>query len=129
MTLLSHVGLRIVQRIAHAGLRGQMHDPVEALGGEQRRTRLRVADIEAVEGKARMRLQPREACLLELGIVIVVEVVDADDLVIALEQPLRDMHADEAGSSGDQNLHLTNGNDARMEGAYCSLNRTACVCR
>ena len=53
------IGLRIFQRVAHTGLRRQMRDPVEPLGGEQRGHRLRLPYIDALKRKARMRLQPR----------------------------------------------------------------------
>jgi hypothetical protein len=49
-------------------------------------------------------LQLREAGALEGGIVIVVEVVDADDFHAALEQALGDMHADKTCTAGDQDL-------------------------
>jgi hypothetical protein len=62
-----------------------MHDSVEALGREQREDRLRIADVESVESKPRVSLQACKARLLELGILIVVEVVDTDDVVIAFE--------------------------------------------
>ena len=47
----------------------------------------------------------REARLLEVDVVVVVEVVEADDLVAAREQPSCRRRADEAGGSRDQNLH------------------------
>jgi hypothetical protein len=69
-----------------------------------------------VERKARVRLQPCEPVELQLGIVVIVEIVDADDRMLTLEQSLRDMHADEAGGSGDQNFHPTN-SDGRVRKA------------
>jgi hypothetical protein len=52
-----------------------------------------------------MGLQQRKPGKLERWIVVVVEIVDAHDLVAALEQPLRHMHADKAGATGDQSFH------------------------
>ncbi len=51
-----------------------------------------------------MGLQLCEPGDLEGRIVVVVEVVDSDDLVAALEQPLRDVHADKTCTAGDQDL-------------------------
>src|SRR5690606_27797744 len=56
-------------------------------------------------GVARMVLEARQPRLLQGDVVVVVEVVEADDLVAARQQHLRDMTADEAGSAGDENLH------------------------
>ena len=47
----------------------------------------------------------RQPGLLEIDVVIVVEVVDADHLVAASQQDLGDMHADKAGGTGDENFH------------------------
>jgi hypothetical protein len=46
--------------------------------------------------------QPR---LLDRRIVVLVDAVDTDNLVAALEEPPGDMIAYEAGDAGDQNLH------------------------
>ena len=43
--------------------------------------------------------------MLELGAVVVVQVVQAHDLVTARQQDLADMHADKAGGAGDKNFH------------------------
>src|SRR5699024_6799630 len=47
----------------------------------------------------------RQARLFQLDIVIIAEIVEADDRITALQQPLCDMGADEAGGAGNQNLH------------------------
>ena len=47
----------------------------------------------------------RQAGLLQAGIVIAVQVVDADDGVAALEQSEAGVEADEAGGAGDQEFH------------------------
>jgi len=90
----------------HAGLGGQVHDPVEAgiLAGK-RQHRLAVADVGLEKGETPLlaqRLQPRE---LEHGVVVVAEIVDAEDLFAPRQQRPRDVRADEAGGTGDKNGH------------------------
>jgi hypothetical protein len=48
--------------------------------------------------------EPREPIALELRVVVVVEVVQADHAVAARKQQLRHVHADETGRAGDENL-------------------------
>jgi hypothetical protein len=52
-----------------------------------------------------VRLQSRQAVALELHVVVVVQVVQADNLVATVEQAQGRGHADETGSAGDENLH------------------------
>src|SRR5690242_9792581 len=54
------------------------------------------------------RLQPCEARLLERHVVIIVQVVESDHLVTAIEQAQREMHPDETSRPRDQYYcHLT----------------------
>ena len=48
-------------------------------------------------------LQP---CELQVDVVVLVEVVEPDDGVAAREQALCDVHADETGGAGDEDLHV-----------------------
>ena len=100
------VGVRVDQRVAHAGLRGQVHDAVELLLREQRRDALAVGHVHLHEAEVRVRRQARQPILLESRVVVVVEVVQAHDLVPARQQELRDVHADEAGRAGDEDFHV-----------------------
>ncbi len=52
-------------------------------------------------------LQLCEARFLELGIVVAVDVIDADDLVAAIEKALRRVEADEPRSAGNQEFHAS----------------------
>ena len=100
------VRVRVGQRVAHAGLRREVHDLVELLARKQRVHAGAVGDVELHEAKGRVRGQPREPVALYLRVVIVVEIVQADHHVAAGQQNLRDMHADEAGCAGDQDFHV-----------------------
>ena len=100
-----NVAIRILQRIANAGLRTQVHDPLEFFSGEQRRHLIAVCQIQMDEPKRWARLQPREPRLFERNVVIVIEIVEPDDLIGAIEQALRGCRSDETGRAGDENFH------------------------
>jgi hypothetical protein len=105
------IGMRIHQRIAHPGLGGQMHHAVEPVLLEQRLHARAVRHIQLHELKARLAREPRQAVMLELGVVVVVQIVQAHHLVAAGEQDLADMHADKAGRAGNQDFHaISSGN-------------------
>ena len=53
-----------------------------------------------------MWCQSRQPVELEARVVVIVEVVQPQHLIAALQQRQRHMHADESGSAGDQNLQL-----------------------
>jgi len=64
-----------------------------------------VGNIELGEGKARISAQQGQARLLQPHIVVIVEVVDADYPIAALEQRPGDVKADEPGSTGEKDRH------------------------
>ena len=98
------IGMRIDQRMAHARLRGEMHDVGKAVRREQIRHRLAVGEVDLLElGKPGTRRARASRACLQCRIVVVIEVVEADHLVPVREQPLRHVHADEAGRTGDEN--------------------------
>ena len=99
------VGGRIDERVAHAGLRSQVQHFFEAGRGEEARDRVDVGDVERLEAEAGRRLQLREPIVLEAHVVVVVQVVDADDVFASCEQRLAGEEADEAGASGDERRH------------------------
>ena len=99
------VGVRILQRIAHAGLRGQMHHAVELLACKQLFHAGAVGHVELDEAEAFLRREARQTRLLESWIVVIVEIVETDDFVAARQQNLRYVAADEARSARDQHFH------------------------
>src|SRR5207253_10134392 len=68
---------------------------------------VRIGEIDALETKpvAELLLQVAQPRLLERRVVISIEIVDADDLVAALEQRARCRRADEPRSPGYKNSH------------------------
>ncbi len=90
-------------RVAHARLRGEVHHALELLAA---RTAPPCPCWSARSSFTKRNfgcfLQLREARLLQRDVVVLVEVVEADDLVAARQQLLRDVGADEAGRAGDE---------------------------
>lgn len=97
------VGARVLDGVADARLGGKVHHDVEAVLGEQALDEGGVAQVAANEGEAAVRVglsQHAQTRVLDAGVVVAVEVVEADDHVIGLlEQLLDKKGADEAGGS------------------------------
>ena len=77
------VSVRILQGIANAGLGGQVDDLVELLVGKQLVHAGTVGHVELDEAEAGQRSQALQTALLERDFVVIVQIVEADDLVAA----------------------------------------------
>ena len=93
----------VIDRIPHASLRGQMHDPVDRASGEQGVDADSVAQRHADKLECVVRPEPRKTCLFQRRIVIRIQVVEPDHTIAAGEQSLGDMHPDETGGTSDEN--------------------------
>src|SRR5689334_888851 len=129
-----HVAVEVRERrldaVAHAGLRAEVDDAREFLGGEQLRHSLAVGEIELHELEIALALQHLEPRMLQRDVVVLVEIVEAHDLVAALEQELRGVKTDESSGSGDeyfQNELLPRGNQRRPSeaslGSTCLMSK------
>lgn len=105
-----HVHVRVVDGVAHAGLRGEVHDHGRAEFGEDALDEGFVRDVALAEGpgrgaRGRAVGDETQAVLLQRGVVVVVQVVDADDMdpVGCREQTPHQGGADESGGPGDEN--------------------------
>lgn len=100
------VGARVLDGVADARLRGEVHHDVEAVLRKQALDEGGVAQVAAHEGEAAVGIglgQHAQARVLDAGVVVAVEVVQADDDVVGLlEQLLDEERADEAGGSCDE---------------------------
>ena len=95
-----HVGRRILDRVAHPGLGGEVKHPGGTCSGEQGGDRLAIGEVELVEAEpAPESLQPGP---FQGGVVIGVEVVKPDHRCAPGQQGLGDGSTDEAGHTGDQ---------------------------
>lgn len=100
------IGARVLDGVADARLGSEVHHYVEAVLSEQALDEGGVAQVAAHEGEAAACVglgQHAQAGVLDTGVVVAVEVVEADDGVIGLlEQLLDEERADKAGCSGDE---------------------------
>ena len=78
------VSVRVDQRVSNAGLCCQVHDLVDALLMKECRHRVAIGDVELVEIEVAALREQGQSVLLELRVVIVVEIVDADDVVASV---------------------------------------------
>jgi len=99
------VGPGVLQRVAHPGLRGQVDHALRPVAGKQRVQARGIGNVAFGEGKARVGAELCQPGMLQARVVVRVEVVDADDLIAALQQLLGHVHADEAGAAGDEDFH------------------------
>ncbi|MDT4870262.1 hypothetical protein FQZ97_1053340 [compost metagenome] len=99
------VGVGVRDRVAHAGLRGEVHHGIEAVAGEQLRHRFAIGYVDLFENEARVLHQRRQSGLFERHFVVVVEVVDPDHLMTLQAQAPGRVKADESGGAGDENRH------------------------
>ena len=97
---------RVLDGVADARLGGEVHNDVEAVLREQALYEGGVAQVAAHEGEAAVCVglgQHAQAGVLDAGVVVAVEVVEADDHIVSLlEQLLDEERADEAGGSCDE---------------------------
>ena len=106
---------RVLDGVADARLGGEVHHDIKAVLSEQALDEGGVAQVAAHEGEAAVRVglgKHAQAGVLDAGVVVAVEVVEADDHVIGLlEQLLDEEGADEAGGSRHENFsscHIAN---------------------
>ncbi len=99
------IGMRVLDRIPHAGLRREVHDAADLGTCEQRFHRRPIGEVHAREAESLARREARKARLLERRVVVRVQVVEADHLVAAREQPLADVVADEPRRAGHEHAH------------------------
>jgi hypothetical protein len=96
------IGMRMVDRIADAGLRREMDNRRKPVFCQQSIHRFTISQIDLLESETRLTLQDVQARLFQSRIVIAVEIVQSDHRVAFGQQPARDMEADETRSTGDQ---------------------------
>src|SRR6185369_2517916 len=94
--------------VTDAGLCAEMDDAIEPGCVAQAPEAFRIREVDALEAEAVVELarKPFEPRLLQARIVIIVDVVDADNLVAALQQGASGRRADESCDAGDENSHV-----------------------
>ena len=89
---------RVRDRDPHIDLRGEVHDDLRPLGGEDL-PKPRIADVDLVQGSA--AVQRRR----DVGARTALERIDHRDLVAGVEQTLDHVGSDESRTARDQDLH------------------------
>ena len=98
------VRVRVLERVANSGLGTEMHDSVELVFDKQRLHRRTIGEVDAGHGEGIVAVQDRRASLLQGYVVVIVEVVEADDRVAAFQQRLCGEEPDEAGGACDEDF-------------------------
>jgi len=102
-----YIGMRVFDGVTHAGLGAQVDHAVEGAFGKQGGHGRAVGQVQffETEGAGPSSFDPRQARLFERHVVIVVEVVEAHDIVAATEQRAANLCADKPRGAGDQDSH------------------------
>ena len=106
------VGIRILDAITDTGLSGKVHDDIEEVFLEEVVDEGLVSEVALDElvgmlrGGRGLLLDLAQTVLLERRIVVVIEVVEADDAegLFALQEAQDEVGAYEAGGAGDENV-------------------------
>ncbi len=96
------IGARVLQRIAYAGLRGQVDHHLRPEADEGGLHRVVVGDVDLPEGEAVSGEKPVEPGLLQRRVVIGREIVEAEHRRPGIEQRFGDVKADETGGARQQ---------------------------
>ncbi len=96
------VGLGIFDAVADAGLGPEVDDAAGRVLREQGGHAVAIRQIERVVDIAGPGQQAVEARLFEGGVIVVIEIVDADHRLAARQQTLCGVEADETGRTGDE---------------------------
>lgn len=99
-----HVGARVLHRVAHTGLRRQVHHVGERHDVEELLEERRVVDV-SLHDEHPSAVQEPLARALEVRVVVVVEAVDAKHAVAAPLESHGDVGPNETGRPGDENSH------------------------
>ena len=100
-----HVGVRIVDGVAHSRLRAQVHHALKFVAVKQGLHCLTVRKIHLDEFEAWITLQNLQTRLLQRRVVVCVEIVEPDDLITPIEQQPRGVKTDKSRSTGHEQLH------------------------
>jgi len=79
------VRVGVLDRVADSGLGGEVDDDAEAVRGEEGLHLAAIGKVDADKDEAVLLFKPLESGLLEGRVVVVVEVVEADDLTTLAE--------------------------------------------
>lgn len=95
---------RMVDAVPHTSLRREVDDNVRLILLEQRRDRRLIRQVALDKRECRILAQNLQPALLQADIIVIIEIIKADNRRPKPQQPLRQMKADKSRSAGDQDL-------------------------
>ena len=99
------VGMRIFNRITHAGLSCEMYYAIESMRLEDALHLGAIDKINKLKGKPVVIFKLRKTGFFQIDIVIIAEIVQPYNRVSARQQRTRDVTTNKSGCSGNQILH------------------------
>jgi len=99
------VALGMCDAVAHSGLGRQMRHTAEVVRLAKGVQNFGVRQIHPSEREGCVLFQQRQAIPLELHVVILIQIIQADNAVALPQKVLRQVKADESRSAGNQDMH------------------------
>jgi len=99
-----HVRIRVFERIPHPCLGRQVHDRIEARSGEEILHGRPIDHINVYMGEGGVGGQRVQACLFQVRVVVIVEIVEANNGASLIQEFSGKVETDESGGAGDQYL-------------------------
>jgi hypothetical protein len=99
--IAGHIFIRTGNRPPYSGLRGQMNHGFEVAVAEKAFHACFVGQVKGKEPESRSDAELAKPCVLEPGVVIVVQVVYTHNFKSIREQAVDEMRTDETGRAGD----------------------------
>ena len=101
------VSLRICQRVSNTRLRREVDDSIKAMRFKQAIDPVTIFQPELLKAESGTTFQLGQSIMFELRLIVVVEIIDANNGVATIQQASCRVHPDEARCSGDQNIRHT----------------------
>ena len=95
-----HIRMGVFERIANTCPGRQVHDGVKLLSRKKVLHGRTIGQVDVDMGECRVRGQLVQAGLFKLGVVVIVEVVQANDMDAVIQELPGEVKADEAGGAG-----------------------------
>ncbi len=100
------IGARVFDRVSHTGLCAKVDDSVNFRTGNGVGQCGLIGKIDGMKSEVGLLAdQTAQARCFQRNRIIIVEIIDANDMLSARQQGTNDMGADKAGGSGDQHRH------------------------
>src|SRR5262249_4181342 len=96
------ISVRVLQRVANAGLGGEMHHRAEIAVAKKALDVSAFGEIDFMEGKFVEFAQDVQPRLLQRRIVIIVDIIETDDRLATLKEAARQRKTDKSRSAGNQ---------------------------